>query len=185
MNGVCQNKTVKHQEHLTMNSLDTEHIKKMVAELDAAVPREGARVHLSQYGGGPDESKVVANQRGYLRLGIEFLRAAFAPPSPKSKNMIDADLRYMLTEDSTVGFDWFERREELSTPRNYDSPPPSSSPQPSSRYVSFGVVLAIIGLGAVVRLVDHAVVRHCLPSGCRRRRMVRLGVRPCSGPRRT
>ena len=57
-----------------MNPPDTEQIKKMVAELDAAVPRDGARVYLSQYGGGPDESKVVGNQRGYLRLGTR------APP---------------------------------------------------------------------------------------------------------
>src|SRR5271167_2697647 len=97
-----------------MSSPDTEQIKKMIADLDAAVPRDGARVHLSQYGGGPDESKVIANQRGYLRLGIEFLRAAFAPSSPKSQETIETDLRYLLTEDSTVGFDWFERREDLT-----------------------------------------------------------------------
>ena len=97
-----------------MNSPDTEQIRKLVADLDAAVPREGARVHLSQYGGGPDESKVIANERGYLRLGIEFLRAAFAPSSPKSAELIDADLDYLLTDDSNVGFDWFERREDLA-----------------------------------------------------------------------
>jgi hypothetical protein len=89
----------------------------MVADLDAAVPREGARVHLSQYGGGPDESKLVANQRGYLRLGVELMRAAFAHPSPKSPELIEVDLKYLLTEDSTVGFDWFERREDLSAPK--------------------------------------------------------------------
>jgi hypothetical protein len=96
-----------------MNSPDMEQIKKMVADLDAAVPRDGAQVCLSQYGGGPDESKVVANQRGYLRLGIEFLRAAFAAPSPKAKEQVQADLRYLLTDDSDIGFDWFERREDL------------------------------------------------------------------------
>jgi hypothetical protein len=121
----------------------------MVAELDAAVPREGARVHLSQYGGGPDESKVIGNQRGYLRLGVEFLRAAFAPPSPQSPEMIDVNIRYLLTDDSTVGFDWFERREDL---------PPPSTERTSSRLKGVGIfavfiigcILALVGLGTVI-----------------------------------
>src|SRR6185437_587704 len=96
-----------------MSSPEIDQIKKMVADLDAAVPRAGARVYISQYGGGPDESKIVANQRGYLRLGIELLQAAFAPPSPKAHEQIQVDLRYLLTDNSTVGFDWFERREDL------------------------------------------------------------------------
>jgi hypothetical protein len=133
-----------------MSSPDTEQIKKMVAELDAAVPRDGARVHLSQYGGGPDESKVVGNQRGYLRLGIEFLRAAFAPPTTKSQEQIDADLRYLLTEDSTVGFDWFERREDLTTTTQAERKPSRFAPAIITLVLICGLILAIIGLGTVV-----------------------------------
>jgi len=85
--------------------------EELVSKLDALVPRDGARVSLAQYGGGPDESRVIANQRGYLRLGIEFLKAAFAPH--EKQHLVKADIRYLLTEDSDVSFDWFERREDL------------------------------------------------------------------------
>lgn len=133
-----------------MNSPDIEQIKKSVAELDAAAPRAGARVQLSQYGGGPDECKMVANQRGYLRLGIELLRAALAPPSPQTQERIQVDLRYLLTDDSTVRFDWFERREELAADTRAE--------RKSSRLVPVILVLglvailtlAMIGLGTVI-----------------------------------
>jgi len=133
-----------------MSSPDTEQIKKMVSDLDAAVPRDGARVYLSQYGGGPDESKIVANQRGYLRLGIGFLRAAFSPPSPKSQEMIQADLRYLMTEDSTVGFDWFERREDLSTSTQAERKPNRFAPAIITLVLILGLLLVIIGLGTVI-----------------------------------
>jgi hypothetical protein len=133
-----------------MSSLDTEQIKKMVADLDAAVPRDGARVYLSQYGGGPDESKVVANQRGYLRLGIEFLRAAFAQPSPKAQEQIQADLRYLLTDDSTVGFDWFERREDLFSGIQTKRKPSRFVPAIIVLGLIASLILAIIGLGTVI-----------------------------------
>lgn len=133
-----------------MNSPDSKQIKKLVDDLDAAVPRAGARVHLSQYGGGPDESKMVANQQGYLRLGIELLQAAMAPPSPQSQEQIQLDLRYLLTDDSTIGFDWFERREDLAAATRAERKP--------SRLVSAilvlglvaGLILAMIGFGTVL-----------------------------------
>ena len=133
-----------------MSSTDAEQIKKMVDELDVAVSREGARVQLSQYGGGPDECKMVGNQRGYLRLGIEFLRMAFAPPSPKSNETIDVDLRYLLTDDSNVVFDWFERREDLAGGTK-------SELKPSKFFLAFvafaflsGLILSFMGLGTVI-----------------------------------
>lgn len=41
-------------------------IAALVDRLDRLVPREGAHVRLEQYGGGPDESRIVANQASYL-----------------------------------------------------------------------------------------------------------------------
>ena len=97
-----------------MSSPDIEHFKKLASELAAAVPREEARIRLTQYGGGLDECGIVGNQRGYLRLGIEFINLALAPMSEKS-HKVAADLRYLMTSDSDIRFDWFERREELAT----------------------------------------------------------------------
>ena len=133
-----------------MSSPDKERIKNMVADLYAAVPRAGARVYLSQYGGGPDESKMVANQRGYLRLGIELLRAAFAPPSPQTQEQIQVDLRYLLTDDSTVGFDWFERREDLAAAPRTERKPSRLVPAILALGLVVVLVLAMIGLGTVM-----------------------------------
>jgi hypothetical protein len=96
-----------------MNTPEAEEISSLVSELDRKVPQQGAVVELKQYGGGPDESKVIANQLGYLRLGIEFLKAAFKQPSEKNPDAIEVDLRYLLSDDSDVGFDQFERREDM------------------------------------------------------------------------
>ncbi len=137
-----------------MTETDLQRVSEIVAELDRTVSREGAKVQLKQYGGGPDESKIIATRLGYLRLGVEFLKAAFARcKSEKDPDAIDVDLKYLLTDDSTVGFDWFERRENI----------PISEEKKSWRrkvgsivlvalFVSMfvgGIILAIIGGGTV------------------------------------
>ena len=63
--------------------MDERRVREAIDLLDAEVPRAGARVRLHQYGGGPDEGQIVANETGYLRLGVEFLKAAFVPPGHK------------------------------------------------------------------------------------------------------
>jgi hypothetical protein len=123
--------------------------EELIAKLDALVPRDGARVSLSQYGGGPDESRVVANRRGYLRLGIEFLRAAFAPH--EKQHLVKADIRYLLTDDSDVGFNWFERREDLP-----QATPESRRARIIGPIIGFGflglvVLCALVGLVTIVR----------------------------------
>ena len=120
--------------------------EELVSRLDALVPRDGARVSLAQYGGGPDESRVIANQRGYLRLGIEFLKAAFAPH--EKQHLVKTDIRYLLTEDSDVSFDWFERREDL----------PKHTAEESKRVSVIGTivgftVLALVASCALVGLI--------------------------------
>jgi len=96
-----------------MNEANSATVQKLIAELDVAIPKEGARVQLCQYGGGPDESRVIATRRGYLRLGIEFLRAAYAAPCEKNPGQIAVNLDYLLTDSSDIGFDWFERVDSL------------------------------------------------------------------------
>jgi hypothetical protein len=110
------------------------------------VPADGAQVQLSQYGGGPDESRVIANQRGYLRLGIEFLKAAFAPHDARRPHLITADIRHLLSEESDVGFDWFERREDL----------PAMSPR-QSRFIPF-VVYPILIVLAIYTFVGFVTI---------------------------
>ncbi len=132
-----------------MSSSDIEQIKNLASELAAAVPREGAWIRLTQYGGGLDECRIIGNQRGYLRLGIEFINLALAPTSENSHS-ISADLRYLMTSDSDVRFDWFERREELPTV--------TQAEQKTSFFVSLclylallsAIVVFVIGAGTIV-----------------------------------
>ncbi len=111
-----------------MNPLNIEHIQKIASDLNDMVPREEARIRLHQYGGGPDECQIVGNQRGYLRLGIEFLSIAVAPLSIQSNDAVVADLSYLLTDDSDVGFDWFERCEDLPAKSQAERKPHSLVP---------------------------------------------------------
>jgi len=130
--------------------VDQQQIQEAIDLLDSSIPREGARVKLHQYGGGPDEGQVIANEAGFLRLGIEFLKAAFAAPDSRGEpNAVNVDIDYLVTEDSSINFDWFERQDL-----------PSAEPtSPGSRIVpvligcSFIVaaLLAVVGFITVVR----------------------------------
>jgi len=92
--------------------MDRAQIESTIAALDARVPKEDARVMIQQYGGGPDECVIVANERGYLRLGIELLKAAYAPAVlGNNRDSISVDLDYLLMEGSEVRIDGFERRD--------------------------------------------------------------------------
>lgn len=83
----------------------TADLKSLILALDRSVRREDAWIQFVQHGGDPDESKIVGNLSGYQRLGIEFLNATLRddPTQP-----FDVNLDYLVSEESTIGFDWFE-----------------------------------------------------------------------------
>ena len=122
-------------------------IETLVSELDNEVPREDAFARLVQYGGGPDESYLVANERGFLRLGIEFLRAAVAPPRPGRTNggqILDIDLDYVLDPDAEIGIDYLERRD----PFEPNAPVAEPTTWPERVRVTL-IVLAVVAAVAV------------------------------------
>ncbi len=125
--------------------MDYSRIRDLVAELDLTVPREGAVARLEQYGGGPDESQVIANRSGGIRLGIEFLKAALAADekATEARPGVQIELDYLLDPDSDVDFDWLEVREELQ--------PAAVIRSRSARLVEVAlgllVLLAIFGIG--------------------------------------
>ncbi len=95
-------------------------LRQIIENLDQSVSKEGAFVRITNYGGGVSENRIIANRNGYLRLGIEFLKAAFAEKhylQEKFPNMIDVDLDYLL-KHSSVCIDWFERSEKI--PSDFD-----------------------------------------------------------------
>ena len=132
--------------------MNQQQIQEAIDLLDSSIPREGARVKLHQYGGGPDEGQVIANEAGFLRLGIEFLKAAFAAPDSSGEpNAVDVDIDYLVTEDSSINFHWFERRDLPSAEPTSPGVPHRSGTHrlqlycrgsPCSRWVHHGCALA-------------------------------------------
>ncbi len=94
---------------------DRESLRKLINQLDESVPREGAQARLD-IGAGPDESCFVANEAGYLRFGVELLKAGIAEPDPASDKRVAVDLEYIITDESDIQFDDFVISEDLSTP---------------------------------------------------------------------
>jgi hypothetical protein len=100
--------------------MDEARVRALVAELDAAVPRQGARVRLEVYGGGPDESQAVANRTGTLRLGVELLRAALKAMDEEAagrRAVAAVDAEALLDPASTVEIGVVELRDVLGPPR--------------------------------------------------------------------
>jgi hypothetical protein len=93
--------------------MNRDRISAIVSELDQLVPTANASVLLTQYGGGPDESMIVATEAGYLRLGVEFLKAASAPSLKDETTAIAVNLEPLVSPESTISFDWFERVESI------------------------------------------------------------------------
>ena len=90
-------------------------IKEMVTALDKIIPKEGGKISFQIYGGGPDESRLVANKIGYYRLGLELLKAGFKPATSlenQNSENIDVDLDDLTSEKSEIYFDWFQRTED-------------------------------------------------------------------------
>lgn len=63
---------------------EIDEIKGITDDIHRKVPRYGAKVRTHIYGSGENESLIIADRLGYLRLGIEFLKAIF-PPIPRNE----------------------------------------------------------------------------------------------------
>jgi hypothetical protein len=129
-------------------------VETMVDQLNAMVPTDYTKVEMKIYGGGPDESRIIATQRGYLRLGIEFMRAAFLPKNNANQpDSIDLDLGYLISDDSDVSFDWFERVDRFPMPPQRESAGSRISGIIIALLIIGFCVCAVIGLGTVIRWI--------------------------------
>ena len=99
--------------------MDEARVRALVAELDAAVPREGAAVRFEIHGG-LDETAVVATPRGALRLGIELLRAGLRGMDEGAAGRTPfgaLELEYALDDASAFDLDGVVVRDPLPAPR--------------------------------------------------------------------
>jgi len=99
--------------------MDESRIKELVEELDRTIPKEGAVVSFRQYGGGPDESKIVGSRIGLLRAGVELLRAGVGPAGEKKETKGLTALRAITHAESEFQFDYFEEK-QLPEDRAYE-----------------------------------------------------------------
>ena len=104
--------------------MDDAQIQRIADELDAAVTKDDAKL-LIDYSGGPDEREgncdVIANRNGYLRAGIELLKAGVFPLDPE-RMFVPIDLNY-LTSVGGLRVGRLTRREDVEAelppkPRN-------------------------------------------------------------------
>jgi hypothetical protein len=115
-------------------------LRELVEELDRLVPKEGAKLKIPADPGG---HATIGTQRGYLRLGVEMLRAGLAPigASELESARIPLDIDYLLTPDSQPPFDRCEIDEEVDR-----LPPRSKTLGPLGQLLAALVTVAALGL---------------------------------------
>jgi hypothetical protein len=133
--------------------MELDDIKKIIEELDRGISKVGAAVRLDTCD--PNDLYVTATQNGYLRIGVEFLKAAFAPQqtSDSESRLIQVDTEYLITKDSSTDFSSFERVDEIVEESQEDSLSDSIV-----MYLILAVLIAIpifavIGLISLLRML--------------------------------
>jgi hypothetical protein len=127
--------------------VDERRVQDLTSELDELIPREGSLVRIQLVGGGPDESYWVGNRLGYLRLGVELLKGAFAPPAPDASEHVVVFDDSVLDDTSDVEFQWFERREDIV--RGQPHPPRGSRIGPVLMAAGCLLALLVFAVGLV------------------------------------
>jgi hypothetical protein len=59
-------------------------IQQIITQLDDSVPKDGARLLINIEDTETNECELIGNRNGYLRAGLEFLRAATVPLEPNA-----------------------------------------------------------------------------------------------------
>lgn len=97
-----------------MNEDQKARVQKLVEELDTLVPHTDAVVVMDVYGGGCDESQITATENGYLRLGIELLKAPSALRFIDGRDVqLDVNLEGLVSEQSDINFHLFHLDDTL------------------------------------------------------------------------
>ena len=134
--------------------MQTDELSAIVNRLDQDISRDNAKITIQKYGGDLAESFVVGTPNGYLRLGVEFLKAGLAPHASPEKPAIDVDVEYLIDDDSDVQFDYFERKDQLTIKTYQSSFVDKLIPLVLLGVVGSVLVLAIVGLRTLIRALS-------------------------------
>ena len=129
----------------------TDDLNAIVNRLDQDISRDNAKITIQKYGGDLTESFVVGTTNGYLRLGVEFLKAGLAPHTSPERSAIDVDVEYLIDDDSDVQFDYFERKDQLTIKSYQSSFVDKLIPLVLLAIVGSVLILAIVGLRTVIK----------------------------------
>ena len=120
-----------------MIDINEDELHTLIGQMDERIGKEGAIVRLDvQYE--DDGTVIVANHLGYLRLGVEFLKAAYVPlrMDAEGSDAIDVDLAYLFGQRSICYR--FGRREN-------DLPAPEAGPGEGAMPAFVGVGCLLVG----------------------------------------
>jgi hypothetical protein len=92
--------------------MDTEDIQRRIDELDAAVSREGAQLLIFCEGGENQDCELIGNRQGYLRAGVELLRAAVAPLRP-GDSITSINIDYLVANERSLRVKRLTRQEDV------------------------------------------------------------------------
>jgi len=134
--------------------MQTDELSAIVNRLDQDISRDNAKITIQKYGGDLTEAFVVGTPNGYLRLGVEFLKAGLAPHASAERPAIDVDVEYLIDEDSDVQFDYFERKDQLTIQTYQRSFVEKLIPLLILGIVGSVLVLAIVGLRTLIRALS-------------------------------
>jgi hypothetical protein len=125
-------------------------LRDLVDRLDRLVPKEGARLRMPA---DADGNTTAGTQRGYLRLGVELLRAGLNPADPGGageRAHVPLDVDYVMTSDSRPPF---EVCEIVDDPDHLPARARKLGPAGQLMAALIAVVvLGLIGLGAAAVL---------------------------------
>jgi hypothetical protein len=88
--------------------MNRDRIASLVDRLDELVPRQGASVVLQPHGGSADEWQIMANELGFLRLGVDIMRGTLhADTSDGAAQILDVDIDHLFSRESPIRVDAF------------------------------------------------------------------------------
>ena len=129
--------------------MDKVEMRDLVNSLDSAVPKENSHFAIYTYGGGTDESFTQGNNNGYLRYGIEFLKAGLLALDDK-KDETDVDLGYLVNEDSDFHCHYFKVSDEPRAAEYKSDWKDDFVPTIIIICLVLILIMAVIGAGTVV-----------------------------------